>query len=172
MRGLNKLSATRVKTEKSPGRYGDGGGLWLQVTETGTKSWLFRFMRDGVVREMGLGVPSRSLTLASGPRTAGVCSSTALTQLPSATGVGWSSGLSRLSRWTFRQCAEQYVADNRATWKNAKHRAQWDSTLATYAMPILGDLSGGGDRHTARTQGHRTDLEGEAGDGGTGEGAH
>jgi hypothetical protein len=38
-----------------PGRYADGGGLYLQVSQSGTRAWLFRFMRNGVARHMGLG---------------------------------------------------------------------------------------------------------------------
>src|SRR5260370_18761365 len=35
--------------------YADGGGLYLQVGPSGSKSWIFRFMLDGRAREMGLG---------------------------------------------------------------------------------------------------------------------
>ena len=35
--------------------YGDGAGLWLQVSRGGTKSWVFRYELDGWAREMGLG---------------------------------------------------------------------------------------------------------------------
>jgi Arm DNA-binding domain len=51
---MHKLPALAVKTAK-PGRHGDGGGLWLQVGPTGTKSWLFRYMLDGQAHAMGLG---------------------------------------------------------------------------------------------------------------------
>jgi hypothetical protein len=40
---IGKLSALKVGREKGPGLYGDGGGLYLQVTKQGTKSWIFRF---------------------------------------------------------------------------------------------------------------------------------
>ena len=51
---MHKLTALGVKNA-GPGRHGDGGGLWLQVGPTGTKSWLFRYMIDGRARAMGLG---------------------------------------------------------------------------------------------------------------------
>ena len=51
---IAKLTAAQIKGAE-PGRHGDGGGLWLQVSPTKTKSWLFRYMRHGVAREMGLG---------------------------------------------------------------------------------------------------------------------
>ena len=41
---------------------------------------------------------------------------------------------------TFRQCAEAYLAAHESSWKNAKHRAQWTSTLARYAYPVFGSL--------------------------------
>jgi hypothetical protein len=55
MREANKLSAVKVAKLKTPGRYGDGLGLWLQVSQFGTKAWLFRYTRHGRARQMGLG---------------------------------------------------------------------------------------------------------------------
>lgn len=51
----NRLTAISVQRAKEPGRYADGGGLYLQVGPTGGKSWLFRYTRHGKAREMGLG---------------------------------------------------------------------------------------------------------------------
>jgi integrase len=42
---------------------------------------------------------------------------------------------------TFKQCAEAYIASRKAGWKNAKHADQWESTLKTYAYPIIGSLA-------------------------------
>ena len=55
MRGLNKLTAVAVAKLSKPGRYADGGGLYLQIRTGGTKTWAFRFMRAGQARQMGLG---------------------------------------------------------------------------------------------------------------------
>jgi integrase len=41
---------------------------------------------------------------------------------------------------TFRECAESYIASHRAGWRNGKHAAQWEATLATYAEPVVGAL--------------------------------
>ncbi|WP_160320183.1 Arm DNA-binding domain-containing protein, partial [Pseudomonas putida] len=51
-RGINKLSAFAVQKAKDPGYYGDGGGLWLQVSKLGGKSWVFRYTRNGKTRDM------------------------------------------------------------------------------------------------------------------------
>lgn len=39
---------------------------------------------------------------------------------------------------TFKDAAEKCLAAHRAGWRNAKHAAQWESTLATYAYPVFG----------------------------------
>jgi integrase len=41
---------------------------------------------------------------------------------------------------TFDQCSIAYIAAHETAWRNAKHRAQWRSTLETYAAPIFGSL--------------------------------
>lgn len=55
MRTLNRLTAIQVTRTKKPGVYSDGGGLYLQISRTLAKSWLFRYMRQGKARGMGLG---------------------------------------------------------------------------------------------------------------------
>ena len=52
---LNKLSARRVTSATKPGRYGDGGGLYLVVTPDGSRRWVYRFVWHGRQRDMGLG---------------------------------------------------------------------------------------------------------------------
>ena len=44
-----------MKGAKKPGRYGDGGGLYLNVSASGSKSWVFIWARAKLTREMGLG---------------------------------------------------------------------------------------------------------------------
>src|SRR4051794_11178658 len=60
---IQKLSAAFIKCKSTPGMYGDGGGLWLQIGGPQAKSWVFRYMRGGRAREMGLG-PLQSVSLA------------------------------------------------------------------------------------------------------------
>ena len=42
---------------------------------------------------------------------------------------------------TFNECTKQYLAAHSAGWRNAKHSAQWSSTLKTYVEPVIGSLS-------------------------------
>jgi hypothetical protein len=62
-RDASRLNALKVARLKEPGRYGDGGGLVLQVSKWGTKAWLFRYERNGRERQMGLG-PLHTISLA------------------------------------------------------------------------------------------------------------
>jgi hypothetical protein len=50
-----RLSSRKIAALAVPGRYGDGNGLWLQVSSTGNKAWWFRYMRGGRAYQMGLG---------------------------------------------------------------------------------------------------------------------
>ena len=65
-RTLQKLTSRQVATLKEPGRYSDGGGLYLSITKPAKgdgvlKKWVFIFTRDGKKREMGLGAVDVSL---------------------------------------------------------------------------------------------------------------
>jgi integrase len=42
---------------------------------------------------------------------------------------------------TFDQCSEKFITSHESGWRNAKHRAQWSSTLKTYVSPVFGRLS-------------------------------
>src|SRR4051795_5053545 len=53
-RALHRLSAVQIKT-LAPGMHNDGHGLYLRVSDTGTRSWIFRFTLGGKTRDMGLG---------------------------------------------------------------------------------------------------------------------
>ncbi|WP_252347149.1 Arm DNA-binding domain-containing protein [Acetobacter sp. P1H12_c] len=52
---MDRLSATSVKATKEPGCYGDGDGLYLVVTPSGSKSWVCRVQKNGKRRDIGLG---------------------------------------------------------------------------------------------------------------------
>ena len=54
-RQLAKLNAFAVQRAAKPGLLCDGGGLYLKISESGTKSWVFRYMLNGRARGMGHG---------------------------------------------------------------------------------------------------------------------
>ena len=141
-RQQHRLSALQVKNLSKPGLYGDGGGLALQITRRGAKSWLFRYMIAGKAHGMGLG-PTHTVTLAEARQKAlearkllldGVNPLVAKRERQAA------AALARAKTMTFDECAAAYIQAHRAGWKNPKHAAQWGSTLRTYASPIFGHL--------------------------------
>src|SRR5882762_4150093 len=71
-RVIGKLAAVTLPKLSKPGLYGDGGGLCLQVTASGAKTWIYRFMLNGRAREMGLG-PLHTISLAEAREKAREC---------------------------------------------------------------------------------------------------
>jgi integrase len=139
---LNKLSALAVTRTSKPGYYGDGGGLWLQVAKSGSKSWIFRFKVAGRQREMGLG-GLITVDLAKARVLARECRTLLLDgndPIETRKAVRLADALERARAMTFDQCAAAYIDAHRSSWKNAKHADQWKNTLTTYASPIIGAL--------------------------------
>jgi integrase len=143
----NALTAMEVKKAK-PGRHADGGGLQLLVKESGARSWVYRFMLKGKSRDIGLG--------AAGP---GGISLADARDLATALRLKVKSGIdpleerqradadakaaeqaTKVAGITFKAMAETHIAANKDSWRNAKHKQQWENTLKTYAYPVFGDL--------------------------------
>jgi integrase len=122
--------------------YGDGGGLYLRITQDGTKNWVFRYMLDGRPRWMGMGPlaiyglqEARAKALdARRLRHEGI------DPIEARKGERLRTRLDAAKAITFKECADNYIKAHRAGWRNGKHAAQWGATLATYAEPIIGAL--------------------------------
>lgn len=136
-RNRNRLTDLKVKALKDEGLHPDGDGLYLRVTETGTKSWVFRFKFGGKLRGMGLGkYPNVPLSAAR--------------ELAAKNYVLVKSGVDPIAQRkqleapaakhivTFAEAAERYIAAHQKSWRNPKHRQQWANTLAEYAGPVIG----------------------------------
>lgn len=139
---VNRLSFLAVSRAKAPGYYADGGGLVLQVSRSGSKSWLFRYSLHGKRHEMGLG-SLKTVDLAGARVRARECRQLLLDgqdPLGVRRAASRKEALGRARQMSFDQCAAAYIAAHRAGWKNAKHASQWSNTLATYASPLIGAL--------------------------------
>jgi integrase len=157
-RTIGRLTARQVANAKPKGGrdfgyLADGGNLLLQVSrgkEGGIrKSWVLRYQLDGKRHEMGLG-SANDFSLAEARERA-----RAQRQLL-ADGVDplnvkrdrieqrkretKEQEAALAKRKTFREVAELFLAKHSDSWGNAKHRAQWRSTLAQYANPVIGHL--------------------------------
>lgn len=135
---INRLTARRVAAVTEPGYHADGGGLYLQVTASGAKSWVFQYRFEGRRPEMGLGslhvigladaraaadAARKSVQAGQDPLAGRRAAAVAASSIPS-----------------FWEAAVAYIAERKAGWTNPKHAGQWTSTLETYAKPVLGDL--------------------------------
>jgi integrase len=127
----NKLSAAAVRAANKPGLYGDGHGLYLQVSAFDTKAWVFRYMLEGRARKMGLG-PLHTISLAEARKRAAEARLKAhdgFDPIDDKRAMRAQKRLEVAKAITFRECADKYIEANRAGWKNAKHADQWASTF-------------------------------------------
>jgi integrase len=141
-RALNKLTALRVARERRPGMYADGGGLYLRVAEGGSKQWIFRYVTNGRLRDMGIG-PTHTLTLAEARERATQARKLRLDGIdPIEQKRARVAALRTVDAkaMTFRQCADAFIASHEAGWGSAVHRRQWANSIAQYAHPVIGGL--------------------------------
>lgn len=129
-RSLNKLSDVSVKAAKKAGRHSDGGGLYLNVSPSGSKSWLFLWVPSGGKRkEMGLG-PYPTVSLAKARALAGDC------RVAVHEGRDPIAEKAKEAEPTFGDCADRYIASIKSEWRNAKHEYQWNQTLTSFCGDI------------------------------------
>src|SRR5450631_4110913 len=125
----SKLTARKVETAK-PGKYSDGGNLYLIVSETGARKWVLRFTWRGRAKEMGLG--SASTVPLAEAREKAACARRKIAQ-------GLNPIVERKRDGgipTFGEVADDVRETLSAGFRNEKHKGQWKSTLETYAAPL------------------------------------
>ena len=138
MRQQSKLNAEQVRNLSAPGQYFDGNGLTLRVESSGSKHWVQRVTIHGKRRNLGLGgYPTVSLANA---RKMAVENLLAIKQGrdPLAEKQQASEEARRPRKATFAEAARQLIELRRPTWSNSKHADQWENTLATYVLPVIG----------------------------------
>jgi hypothetical protein len=129
MAGL--LNARKVETAK-PGKYGDGANLYLVVSKTGARKWVLRFTWRGTPKEMGLG-SAASVPLADAREKAANARRMIAQGLNPIDQRKRDGGIP-----TFGEMADDVRETLAAGFRNEKHKAQWRSTLETYAAPLRG----------------------------------
>jgi len=141
-RAALRLTALAVKKISVKGWYPDGNGLYLQVSPTITKSWVYRYTLNGSERRQGLGsYPDTTLEEArTTARESRKLKAQGVDPIEQRRDAAVQRQVETASNRTFKQCAEEFIEVKKAGWKNAKHQSQWRNTLATYAYPVIGDL--------------------------------
>jgi hypothetical protein len=141
-----------VKTAKA-GMHPDGGGLYLRVTDGRPgddespvlkRYWVFRYRQRGTRRDRQLGIgPLDTVTLPAA-RTAAKQYREQLLEgldpIEQRNAARAFRAVAGAKAMTFDECRNAYIASHETGWRNAAHRQQWSSTLATYATPVFGYL--------------------------------
>lgn len=138
---LHRLNALKVAKEAEPGYHADGGGLYLQISASGSRSWIFRFSLAKRAREMGLG-PLSSISLAEARAQAAACRklvSDGIDPIEDRKAARVDAAIAAPDGLLFRTAAIDYIDTHKSSWKNIKHAQQWENTLETYAYPVMGD---------------------------------
>ena len=126
-----KLSATRVKALRDPGRHSDGDGLHLFISKAGGKSWVQRITIDGRRRDIGLGgYPTVSLAQA---RKRAAANREAIGD-----GRNPTADKRRPAPLTFSEAAHAVHEVNKPRWRNGRHAKAWIQTLERHAFPEIG----------------------------------
>lgn len=138
--GINKLTAVAVQKAKEPGYYGDGGGLWLQLSKLGGKSWAFRFTLHGKRREMGLGAV-HTVTLAEARQTALGLRKQVRDGIDPIeqrkADKDRAAALAAKAGKTFADCVKAVLESKSPEFRNSKTAKLWQSRLETYAYPTF-----------------------------------
>lgn len=130
---MTSLTALKVKNLAHPGRYTDGRGLMLVIGKDGSRKWVLRVQRDGRRRDIGLG-PLADVSLADARDAADEMRK----QIRNGIDPVAERKKARTQIPTFKEAALLVYQEHLPTWKNAKHGAQWLSTLEHHAFPKLG----------------------------------
>lgn len=143
-RQLNRLSAKTVATKQRPGLYCDGGGLYLQLAPSGSKTWIFRYRSPLTqkLRDMGLG-PVHSVGLPDAREKATAqrsLLSSGMDPIQARDEQMQRKATEAAKAVTFSQCAASYIESHRPGFRNEKHGDQWESTIKTYCEPVIGSL--------------------------------
>lgn len=143
-RVAKELSPIVVSRLKTPGHHAVGGvaGLYLYVNDGGGRSWVLRTMVGKKRRHIGLGgFPDVPLAAAKEKARQlrqeierGIDPIESKRVAKSQLAQGQAAAL------TFRRAAERYIEAHSDAWRSDKHRAQWGSTLESYAYPVIGNL--------------------------------
>ena len=144
-KGVFRLTAIDLK-RKTPGHYGDGLGLWLQISRGKhgvNRSWVFRYTAaNGKTREMGLG-GTHTISLARARELARECRELRLRGVDpiehrKAQRTAQAAAAKRTI--TFDEAARAFLAAKRGEWRSHKHAQIWPATIAKYVSPVIGKL--------------------------------
>jgi integrase len=137
-----KLSAVETVKLTESGLHWVSDGLYLSVSEGGSKSWIFRFMRRGRAREMGLG-SFRFVSLAEAREKAWnyrKMIAQGIDPIEARRAEREADQQKREQLVTFMAFAESHIERKKGAWKDPRYAQVWRSQLSHYAYPIIGPM--------------------------------
>ena len=142
---MPNLTAEQVRKLDKPGRYGDGGGLYLNVAPGGSRSWIQRVRIDGRRLDKGLGgFPATTLTqarkLSDANRVAVADGRNPWADKEKAAVTVKPTGRGRARIPTFEEAARIAHVDQSKQFRNPKHAANWIQTLERHIFPVIGNI--------------------------------
>ena len=129
---MPNLTATQVKAA-GPGKHGDGQGLYLRVTDAGSKSWVLRITVDARRRDIGLG-SWPEVSLADARR------KVAEHRFAVSDGRDPLADKRRADVPNFREAAKKVYEANRPRWRSDQHAVRWWASLEKHVFPVIGDV--------------------------------
>lgn len=141
---VKEKTAAQIRQLSRPGLHAVGGvaGLCIQIKDTGSKSWLLRAVVGGQRRSIGLG-PFPDVPLADAREKARTYREEIRNGIdPAAERRAARERLARANatRISFDEAARRFLAAKAHEFRNPKHAKQWESTLTTYASPVIGKM--------------------------------
>lgn len=136
---MGSLTVLGAKKLKEPGRYSDGKGLILHIRESGARAWVLRIQVDGKRRDFGLG-SFEDVSLSDARDRAEELRKQAKSGIDPVAAKK-AARVAAEPAMTFREAAVKAHDEHKGGWRNAKHEAQWLSSIETYAYPAIGDLA-------------------------------
>lgn len=137
---IHRLTSAQIQKLSKPGWYPDGQGLYLQVSQSNTKSWVYRYEKDGKERRHGLGSYTTN-TLEVARISASQCRQLRNDGYDPIDFKRQQLDDTKIRAIDFKTCALSYIESHKLSWKSSKHETQWRNSLETYAYPIIGNLT-------------------------------
>ena len=142
-RNLKNKQVEKLLRAGKPGKHYDGRGLRLEIRGPNSASWVTRYQIDGVARYMGLG-SAFMFSLAEARERNRKLARQKIADGTDPVLVRRTEQAARRAAaakaMPFTEATRRFLEQHGAKWESPKHRAQWSSTLKTYAEPILGAL--------------------------------
>lgn len=140
VRLIEQLTEARIRKLSSLGLHADGRGLYLQIHQSGGRSWIFRYTLNKQTRDMGLGALADVSLVQARVRAAEERAKVAkgIDPLEERRSARAERSFPATTGPTFEEAAEAYMAEKLKRLRSEVHRRQWRYSLEAFAYPVIG----------------------------------